>query len=437
VAADTPSRSGNVGNCDIGISAHVLAMSGSSSTNFGGLPPVRLSLSANFSASLDPPATFAQKFLASFHPYRPQGVEVMESDIIDRIYECAFVPENWPRVLGAASKISDFAGAGMFVTTPEVVAWTASRNAQEFTSNFVRDGLYWRGEMSKRIHASNHPGFLRDIDLLTDEELTTEPIRDSWRLTGVRYGAGTAFALPQKEALAIVMGRQVDMGTAHAAAIAKLDALRPHLGRAALMAARLRLERAKTVGETLAAIGLAAVVLEGNGKALAANTLIEASVGVVRWRAGDRLALKDPVADALLRDAVARTGAEAGGGSLSFPVRDVETQALNIGHVVPVRLAARDLFSRSLAVFVLAPLTAPQAPSVELVRSLFDLTPMEARVARGLAGGKTVEDLAADGGVASSTIRTHVRGVLEKTGCHRQTDFVAMIAATVLPIDKS
>jgi hypothetical protein len=47
--------------------------------------------------------------------------------------------------------------------------------------------------------------------------------------------------------------------------------------------------------------------------------------------------------------------------------------------------------------------TLPQAPPVELVQSLFDLTPAEARVARGLAAGKTVEDIASTGGVSRNT----------------------------------
>jgi DNA-binding CsgD family transcriptional regulator len=54
-----------------------------------------------------------------------------------------------------------------------------------------------------------------------------------------------------------------------------------------------------------------------------------------------------------------------------------------------------------------------------------DLTTAEARVARSLASGKTVEDIASDGGTLN-TIRTHVRGVLEKTGCNRQVDIVAL-----------
>src|SRR5262249_13394728 len=69
---------------------------------------------------------------------------------------------------------------------------------------------------------------------------------------------------------------------------------------------------------------------------------------------------------------------------------------------------------RCSLVLTLVPL--PQAPPVELVQSLFDLTPAQARVARSLASGKTVDDIAAESSVSQNTIRTHVRGVLEKTG---------------------
>jgi DNA-binding CsgD family transcriptional regulator len=78
-------------------------------------------------------------------------------------------------------------------------------------------------------------------------------------------------------------------------------------------------------------------------------------------------------------------------------------------------------------VFVLTPVAAPDAPPVELVQSLFDLTPAEARVARGLASGRTVDQLAGDAGVSPNTVRVQVRGVLEKTGCERQTDVVALL----------
>jgi DNA-binding CsgD family transcriptional regulator len=151
--------------------------------------------------------------------------------------------------------------------------------------------------------------------------------------------------------------------------------------------------------------------------------------GCVHWRAHDRVSLSDAAADQLLRDAVATIDLAGGLGVRSFPVRDMDADVMMVAHVVPIRLSARDIFVRCAAVLVLTPVALPQAPPVELVQSLFDLTPAEARVARGLAAGKTVDDIAADGGTSANTIRTQVRGVLEKTGCNRQVEIVALLTA--------
>jgi DNA-binding CsgD family transcriptional regulator len=78
-------------------------------------------------------------------------------------------------------------------------------------------------------------------------------------------------------------------------------------------------------------------------------------------------------------------------------------------------------------------MTRPQAPPVELVQSLFDLTPAEARVARSLASGKTVQAIATEGEVSLNTVRTHVRHVLAKTGCDRQAAVVALLTGITQP----
>lgn len=352
----------------------------------------------------------------------------MEVELIDRIYECSFVPELWPQVLRDTSKISNSAGASLFVTNPDVTAWTASKNAHQIAEQFIAGGWYWRGQLMSRVHNSRHPGFLRDVDLCSDAELEEEPIyRDDWRKIGLGWGAATAFALPTGEALSIVLSRTIAQGPADPAAIQQLDVLRPHLARAAVLAARLHLERAQAASQTLAALGLAALVLDEAGQVLAANVLIEGLVNIVHWRSADRVTLKDRRADEMLAGAMERIRLNDNGGVRSFPVRDSITDALMVGHVVPIRFSARDIFTRSTAVFILMPAAAPSSPPVELVMSLFDLTPAEARIARGLAAGKTVDDLAGDNGVSSNTVRAQVRGVLEKTGCQRQTDVVALL----------
>jgi DNA-binding CsgD family transcriptional regulator len=213
--------------------------------------------------------------------------------------------------------------------------------------------------------------------------------------------------------------------------VGALDRLRPHLARSALLAARLELQRARQIGETLDLLGLPALVFDGEGRVLAANGSIEALKATLRWRAQDRISLRDVNADALLQQAVAGISqAEAPAAQpdvRSFAVRGDVAEPSLVAHVVPIRGAARDVFVRCAGVLVLTPVTRPQALPAELVQSLFDLTPAEARVARGLSAGDTVEDIAAKSGLSPTTIRNQVRGVLSKTGSRRLADLVALL----------
>lgn len=148
-----------------------------------------------------------------------------------------------------------------------MTAWTASKNSQQIAGKFVSEGWFWRGQLVSRIHNSRHAGFLPDIDLFSEAELDEEPIyRDNWRKIGLGWGVATAFALPTGEALSIVLSRMTSQGPADIETIQRLDVLRPHFARAAVMAARLHLERAQAASQTLAALGLAALVLDERGR---------------------------------------------------------------------------------------------------------------------------------------------------------------------------
>jgi DNA-binding CsgD family transcriptional regulator len=351
----------------------------------------------------------------------------MDPELVDRIYECSFVPELWPGVLDELGRIAEGTGGTLWITKADVQYWTASPGSLERAAVVFNEGLFWRGQLAARTFAARHAGFLTDLDLFTRDELDQEPlIRDFWHPQGIGWLVGTVIPIPTGENVLFIMPRWTERGPYEPGIVQKLDLLRPHLARSALLSARLQLERARMASETLAALGLPALVLSEQGKVLAANHLIEVLGAYVQWRAFDRISLKDRAAESLLRDAMAAIGA-TGGSVRSFPVRDTGGEAMMVAHLIPIRLSARDIFVRCAAALVLTPVTLPQAPPVELVQSLFDLTPAEARVARSLAEGETVEAIASAQGVAQNTIRSHVRGVLEKTGCNRQTDVVALL----------
>jgi DNA-binding CsgD family transcriptional regulator len=100
---------------------------------------------------------------------------------------------------------------------------------------------------------------------------------------------------------------------------------------------------------------------------------------------------------------------------------------------VPIKRTANDIFGRSYALLVATPVTAGRAPPVELLRSLFDLTPAEARVARGLAAGESLDDIAENGGVSRNTVRSQLQKVMDKIGCTRQAEVTALLSSVTAP----
>ncbi|CAA0107315.1 Uncharacterised protein [Starkeya nomas] len=71
---------------------------------------------------------------------------------------------------------------------------------------------------------------------------------------------------------------------------------------------------------------------------------------------------------------------------------------------------------RNAALLIFKPFAALPKPCPELLRTLFNFTPAEAKVASDLAGGTTAEDVARLRQVGLDTIRSQIRSILSKSG---------------------
>ena len=351
-------------------------------------------------------------------------------DVIDRIYEAPFRPELWPRILDDLSGIADARGGVFFAANTRVLNWTASAPLLDTFTAYVNDG--WLRRCTRRACwlTETRPSFLVEHDIWTTEELEANPVyRDFLRPQGLGWSAGMALPLPSGDRVVFTLEREYGRGPVEAARIAALNALRPHLARAALLAARMRLQAAEAAGVTLAALGLPALVLDAAGAAVSANALMDGLAVPVAWRAQGRVALElDKAADRLLAEAVAGLGRAGAAAVRSFAVRGADGAPAVVAHVLPLRGAGQDVFSRGAALVVFTPLVMPDAPPSDLIRSLFDLTPAEARVACGLTAGEDLDRIAARGGTSRTTVRTQLRGVLHKTGCTRQAEVAALLS---------
>ena len=358
----------------------------------------------------------------------------MDTDFVDRIYEASVVPELWPAVLDDVAAMTDARG-GLLFSARKTLHWTASDRVRGVFSDYVNEGWFTRCSRRVCIMNAEEPGFFTEQDFWSEDQMRADPIyRDFFRPRGLGWSAGTGLRIPSGDNIVFSVERAFERGPVEPEHVERLNRLRPHLARSAMISARLGLQRAQGATEALTALRLPAVLLDDAGRVVEANDRIEALSGDIGVGASDRLMLADRAAADRLAQALAALGTPDDQGPCSFPLKDDLGMPVAVLHILPVRRTAHDIFGRAYALVVLTPIGTDRSPSADLMRSLFDLTPSEARVATGLALGRTPEEIAAEGGVAISTVRSQLRRVLEKTGCSRQAEVAALLAGVSLGV---
>jgi DNA-binding CsgD family transcriptional regulator len=357
-----------------------------------------------------------------------------EERFIDRLYEAAAVPELWRGALIDLARIADAKDAVLIATRgPEFNRWVVS--SPEFEDLVLAHSKRFpTNERTRRLLAARHPGFMRDTDVLTLEEMRREPVYHDFLIPrGYGWGVATAIFVPSGDAFVFHAECAQDHGPVRREIVSRLDRLRPHFARAALLSARLEMERAKAAATALELIGLPAAVLGRRGRTLAANaSLVEMMPNVIQ-DLPSRIALVDRAADALLAEALKRFSADAHArGVDSIPVRAREGHPPIIFHLVPVCGAAHDVFSEAMAILVATPVVPGQVPTADVVQGLFDLTPSEAKLATLIAAGHAPAHASTKLGVTEETARTTLKRVLAKTGLRRQADLVGLLRGAAI-----
>jgi DNA-binding CsgD family transcriptional regulator len=359
-----------------------------------------------------------------------------ESDeaLFDAVYEAAAVPELWPSVLDRLSAIPDGVGGLLFATNANDTRWTASSTLVSVFDKFVRDGGMDRNPRPRRLAAMRYAGFVSDLDVFTRDEIDRDPTYQHFRAIGLGWAAGTMFPMPSGDLLVFSFERAFDRGPIERDVILRFDQLRPHLARAGLLAWRLGLRKARIMAQALETVGLPAAVLRDSGRPVALNPSFERLMPTVVQDRRDRLVLTNSQSDALLSQALDRFRSgivSKTTSSIPLPARDGRPPI--VVHLLPVRGAAHDVFAQGTAIMLVTPVDRAKVATAEVLEGLFDLTPAEARVARAIAEGNAITDIAPSLGVAEGTVRTQLKAVLAKTGLHRQAELVALLAGSALP----
>jgi DNA-binding CsgD family transcriptional regulator len=357
----------------------------------------------------------------------------------DRLYEAAVVPEMWPEALVAFTELAG-AKASVLIAArgTEFARWIVS--SPEFAEIVeAHSQRYSPNIRTARLIAADHAGFVRDCDVLTQQEIDNEPLyQDLLRPNGYGFAVATAIFAPSGDNIIVHAEFASAHGAASVEAIARLDQLRPHLARAALLSSRLGLERAHAMAEALAMLGVPGAVLRGKGRVYAANPLFESLIPGLFQDRRDRLCLTDTDADFLLQQALAALPLASGRSTVSsIPIAAEDERSPMIVHLIPIRGAAHDVFSQATALLVVTPVDRAAVPTAQVLQGLFDLTAAESRLAGLIAQAQTPREAALGLGITEETARTTLKRIFSKTGTRRQAELVRLLSGASLRTPRS
>lgn len=354
----------------------------------------------------------------------------MDSALLDLIYEAAAVPEIWPRVLERLGALAQTPNASLLAfDVDRRVHYAATEAYLPHIARFAEHASDYDNPRPRRALQSGHAGFLHDLELFTRAELDRDDVyRDFLYPNGLYYSAGTVIPVPTSDILVFDLSRADAPGPFTRAEMEELDAYRPHLARAALLAHRLGLRVAAGATEALQLVGLPGAALTATGRVVVANPLFEQLAPRVEAGALDRVSVTSRPAHEALYQALGTAAAEQGFAARSIPIAAGAGEPALIAHLLPIRRAAHDIFTSAGFLLVLTAVVAPEAPLTEMLHGLFDLTPAEARVARALAAGLSIEEISLRSATSRETVRTQLKGVMAKTATTRQADLVRLLA---------
>ena len=354
-------------------------------------------------------------------------------DVLDAVYEAALVPEAWPNALELIAKRTGSASGSLLVfpavnQAPRFKATDITREAleQHVTSD---EWLHSRSAATAQALTSDADllGFTYIRDFMTDDAVAADSVLKSLDQLGLDAQIGTLIPMMSGELTVVTFERWKAKGRHSNEEVEFLNAFRPHLARASLLAARLGLERARDMVSAMEALRLPAAVVTRNGYVMAVNTLFERHSHVFQSRAFGKIAISDANADGLLHMSI-QEGLSGKEVLRSIAVPKTDRGPASVLHVLPVRRSATEIFEGGEFLIVCADVyLGGNGPPIPLLKGLFDLTPAEARVAASLAAGQTVQEAAASSNIQVSTCRSYLERIFYKTGTRQQSQLVALL----------
>lgn len=377
-------------------------------------------------------------------------------DAVGGLYGAASSASDWPSAWAAVAEAFGGISGSLFLDTAQGIQPFAFPGFPDLALRLYAEHFHigdpWAGiARDQRLRNGAITSFLGQDHVPAARFEESEAWQDFSRLyVGAFHIVGAAIDLGGGSTAMLGLHRAREMGEFDKGDQRRLEFLLPHL-RNSLQLAR-RLATAEAIGQTgfaaLNALKVGVAIVDGAGLLVFANRALEdlardTRVRVLRDGGGPglgaarpRLSIAASEAQRQLSKLMADAARLGAGGAMGL---DPELDGRRLSLIVmplPRALStaprtgfAPPAFAGEFALVIVREATRPAPLSVETLEALYGLTRTEAAVAIGLLGGRTAEDVAAERHVSLPTVRSQIRGILEKTGARGLRDLERIVAA--------
>ncbi len=374
-----------------------------------------------------------------------QGLQTdIFSSVVSDIYDCALNPMGWNAALTRVATLMNAAYATISLadmphTNPVMAAhspWDAEQLRilnEDFGVDGVpglRDVIFGGLDVPQSTLNQMNEGEFQQSRFYR-EWVQPQRLRDAcvtkFAQTGNRLGVLGVITYANREIVSADERRFMGL-------------ISPHVRRAALIGDLLNQEQLNThlYKQTLAALQAPVVLTDKAGKLLFANPKAEELLAQGIWLKSDRGVISgaNPMGAKALVDAISR----AADGELALGNRGIGIPLSRRGtapvaaYVLPLtRGTSRGAYEEAAVAIFIASGAGASLPPEALLVTLFDLTPMEARVMLGLSGAKSRHAAAETLGMSENTIKTHLARIFAKTETKSQAELVALMGSIASP----
>lgn len=353
------------------------------------------------------------------------------AQIVDLFYEAALQPEHWRSALHEISQHFRAEGTSLMAwpgLQPQAL-WSEGLDA--IAKVYFDEGWNTRDMRMARAVALRHTKLvLRESDLFSPEELDTLPFNaDFINRQGFRWLVGTFIRENQGRLTAFVAERKAKAPPFGAEEVAVIQALNPHMRRAAEIASRLG--EAKNAGmlDAFEELGCAAILLDFAGQVQHMNKQARRHLGqdlhLLHGQLSTAHKQSNHAFQQLIADLLRPPSPAANAPVLANVPRQSGRPLFAYG--MPVARSAQEIFQHSKAILVLVDPDEHLTPPEMVLRHGFNLTPAESRLALALGEGETLNEFALRQGVSVGTARIQLKAVMAKTSTRRQSELVALL----------